>query len=305
MMYGKSKGMAKGGMPTMSNKPGNMGPGKGMAPPATNTGKPVTRTPITTPRVNPQPMPPRPKTGMAKPITRTPINTPVVNPQPNPPMSKTGMAKGGMVKKATAKKGEKITMAKELVEGVDFEMVKAKNSNAMVRNIFTAKEKAARAAKAETTSRPKPRVTQGAKPAKPKEESPPPKRPAAPNIATAGMTKVDKARAEAKATPAYGSRIGPNKPATATTSNPNATSVRGKVKPRMTMAEQALADAQAARPNQRRASSNTPTTNTTTTTPAKPAVSPLKRLGAFLAGGGMSGATARAKAAEKAKNSKR
>lgn len=116
-------------------------------------------------------------------------------------------------------------MAKELVEGVDFEMVKAKNSNAMVRNIFTAKEKAARAAKAETTSRPKPRVTQGAKPAKPREESPPPKRPAVPNTAKAGMTKaetappkrpapppmtkIDKAKAEAKATPAYNSKIGP------------------------------------------------------------------------------------------------
>lgn len=87
-----------------------------------------------------------------------------------------------------------------------------------------------------------------------------------------------------------------------TISNPNATSVTGKVAPKMSMMEKAKADAKAAREKSQSANKPKPKT----AAPAKDtSFSPLKRLGEFIAGGGMTGADKRKKAAEKAEKSRR
>jgi hypothetical protein len=87
-----------------------------------------------------------------------------------------------------------------------------------------------------------------------------------------------------------------------TVSNPNATSVTGKVAPKMSMMEKAKADAKAAREKSQSANKPKPKA----AAPAKDtSFSPLKRLGEFIAGGGMTGADKRKKAAEKAEKSRR
>jgi hypothetical protein len=84
--------------------------------------------------------------------------------------------------------------------------------------------------------------------------------------------------------------------------NPNATSVAGKVAPKMSMMEKAKADAKAAREKSQSANKPKPKA----AAPAKDtSFSPLKRLGEFIAGGGMTGADKRKKAAEKAAKERR
>jgi len=149
---------------------------------------------------------------------------------------------------------------KKLVEGVDFEFVKGKNTNAMVRNIFSKAEKAERASKTVAVSKPAavPTPKPKAKPA-----------PTKPKARPAGLNPQSGAAR---------STAGKVKPAATPAMSGASRSTAGKVKPK-------------------------PATKPATTTDTS--FAPLKRLGSFLAGGGMSGADKRKKAAEKAAKERR
>lgn len=170
---------------------------------------------------------------------------------------------------------------KKLVEGVDFEFVKGKNTNAMVRNIFSKAEKAERAAKTVAVNKPAtaPTTKPKAKPVPTKPKA----RPAGLNPQS-GASRSTAGKVAAKESVSGASR-----------------SVAGKVPPKTSTAQQKAAYG-ANRPTSMDGVSRKAVEKPKPKTYAK---KPFDRLKEFLAGGGMSGADKRKKAAEKAAKERR